>query len=49
MYLRARARERINSYLGDVRCIQDENVKLLVEEVKIKERWQRYFSKLFKQ
>jgi len=29
-----------------VRCIKNENGKVLFEDVEIKERWQRYFSKL---
>jgi len=32
--------------LGVVRCIKDENGKVLSEDAKIKERWQRHFSKL---
>ena len=32
--------------LGVVRCIKDDNSKVLSEDVEIKERWQRYFSKL---
>ena len=29
-----------------MRCIKDENGKVLSEKAEIKERWQRYFSKL---
>jgi len=42
----ARARERRTRDLGVVRCIKDEDSKMLSEDVEIKERWQRYFSKL---
>jgi len=42
----ARARERKTRDLGVVTCIKDENGKVLAEDVEIKERWQRYFSKL---
>ena len=34
----ARARERSATDLGNVRCIKDEDGKVLVEETKIKER-----------
>ena len=33
--------------LDNVRCIKDENVKILVKEAKTKERWQNYFYKCF--
>ena len=33
--------------LGDIRCIKDEDSKVLVEEAKIRERWRSYFSTLF--
>ena len=42
----ARVRERRTMDLGVVRCIKDENGKVLSEDAEIKERWQRYFSKL---
>ena len=42
----ARARDRSTRDLGVVRCIKDENSKVLFEDAKIKERWRRYFSKL---
>ena len=29
-----------------MRCIKDENDKVLFENAEIKDRWQRYFSKL---
>ena len=41
-----RARKRKPRDLGVVRCIKDENGKVLSEDVEIKEKWQRYFSKL---
>ena len=41
-----RVRERKTRDLGVVRCIKDENGKVLSENAEIKERWQRYFSKL---
>jgi len=40
------ARERRIRDLGIVRCIEDENDKVLFEDVEIKGRWQMYFSKL---
>ena len=34
--------------MENIGCIKDEDVKILVEEAKIKERWRRYFFyKLF--
>jgi len=42
----ASARERKTRDLGVVRCIKDENGKVLTEDAKIKERWQMYFFKL---
>ena len=42
----ARARERRTRDLGVVRCAKDEISKVLSNDVEIKERWQRYFSKL---
>jgi len=41
-----RARVRGTTNLGVARCIKDENGKVLYEDAEIKERWQRYFSKL---
>ena len=32
--------------MGVVRCIKDENDKVLSEDAEIKERWQRYFFNL---
>ena len=42
----ARARERRTRDLGVVRCIKDENVKVLSKDAKIKVRWKMCFSKL---
>ena len=42
----ARARERRTRDLGVVRCIKDENGKVLSEVAEINERWQRYFFTL---
>ena len=33
--------------LGGVRCIKGEDSRVLVEEAKIKKRWQTYFFELF--
>ena len=41
-----RARKRRTRDLGVVRCIKDENRRVLCEDAGIKQRWQRYFSKL---
>ena len=43
----ARARERQTRDLSSVRCIKDEDGTVLVEDAKVKERWQSYFYKLF--
>ena len=40
------ARERKTRDLRVVRCIKDEEGKVLTEDVEIKERWQRFFAKL---
>ena len=42
----ARVRERRTRDVGIVRCVKDENGKVLFEDSGIKDRWQRYFSKL---
>ena len=42
----ARVRERRTRDLGVVRCIKDENGKVLSEGAEIKERWHRYFFTL---
>ena len=41
-----RARVRGTTNLGVVRCIKDENGKVLYEDAEIKQRWQMYFFKL---
>ena len=41
-----RARKRRTRDLEVVRCIRDENGKVLFKDAEIKERWQRYFSNL---
>jgi len=43
----ARARERRTRYLSSVRCIKDEEDKVLTEDTNVQERWQSYFYKLF--
>ena len=47
VFMLARARERRTRDLGSVRCIKDEDGKVLVKDAKIQERWQGYFCKLF--
>ena len=42
----ARASERKTRDLGVVRCIKDEEGKVLTEDVEIRERWQIFFAKL---
>jgi len=42
----ARAMEKKSRDLGVVRCINNDNGKVLFEDAEIMERWQRYFSKL---
>ena len=42
----ARIRKRKTRDLGVVRCIKDENDKVLSEDLEIKVRWKWYFSKL---
>jgi len=42
----AKARERKIRDLSVVRCIKDENGKVLSEDAEIKVRWKKYFSKL---
>ena len=43
----ARARERRTRDLGSVRCIKDDEGRVLVDEAKVQERWQGYFCKFF--
>jgi len=42
----ARVKERKTRDLGVLRCIKDENGKMLSKDTEIKERWQMYFSEL---
>ncbi|WMV36648.1 hypothetical protein MTR67_030033 [Solanum verrucosum] len=46
LYRLAKARERKARDLDQVKCIKDEEGKVLVEETSIKQRWRRYFHKL---
>ncbi|KAG5601748.1 hypothetical protein H5410_033118 [Solanum commersonii] len=46
LYRLTKARERKARDLDQVKCIKDEEGKVLVEETFIKKRWQRYFHKL---
>ena len=41
------ARERRTRDLSSVRCIKDEDGRVLVKDAKVQERWQGYFCKLF--
>jgi len=43
----ARARERQTRDLNSVRCIEDEDGEVSVEDTRVQERWQSYFYKLF--
>jgi len=43
----ARAREKKTRDLGGIRCIKGEDGRILVQETKIRERWQNYFYMLF--
>ena len=47
MYRIARMRERKTRDLCTVRCVKDEDQKVLVWDEEIKERWREYFDKLF--
>lgn len=42
-----RAKGRRMRDLGNLRCIQDEDVKVMIKDTKILERWQYFFFKLF--
>ncbi|KAK4376815.1 hypothetical protein RND71_003111 [Anisodus tanguticus] len=46
LYRLAKTIERRARDLNQVRCIKDEDVKVLVEEAHIRQRWQSYFHKL---
>ena len=39
-------REKKTRDLGTIRCIKDQNHKVLVKDTDIKERWKEYFDKL---
>ena len=43
MFKIVKAREKKTRDLGKVRCIKGKDGKLLVEETRIRERWQSYF------
>ena len=43
----ARIREKKTRDLCSVRCVKDEDQKVLVRDEEIKERWREYFDKLF--
>ena len=47
IYRIARMREKKTRELGTIRCIKDHNHKVLVKDTDIKERWKKYFDKLF--
>ena len=47
IYRIARMREKKTRDLGIIRCIKDQNQKVLVKDIDIKERWKDYFDKLF--
>ncbi|XP_071722142.1 uncharacterized protein [Rutidosis leptorrhynchoides] len=45
--LATRRRERSSKDINEIRCIKDEEYKVLVYDVDIKLRWRNYFEKLF--
>ena len=47
IYKIARIRERKTKDLCTVRCVKDEDQKVLFRDEEIKERWREYFDKLF--
>ncbi|KAL5146984.1 Craniofacial development protein 2 [Glycine soja] len=47
IYRLAKGRERKTRYLDQVKCVKDEEGKVLVHEKDIKERWKAYFHNLF--
>jgi len=47
IYRIARIRERKTRDLCIVRCVKDEDQKVLVRDEEIKKRWREYFDKLF--
>ncbi|KAF3639557.1 hypothetical protein FXO38_22586 [Capsicum annuum] len=48
LYRLAKARERKGRDLDQVKCIKGEDGRVLVEDVYIKKKWQKYFHKLLK-
>ena len=47
IYIIARRRERKTRDLCTMRCVKDENQKVLIRDEKIKKRWREYFDRLF--
>ncbi|MCX8814367.1 exonuclease/endonuclease/phosphatase family protein, partial [Vibrio parahaemolyticus] len=47
IYKLAKSRERKSRNISQVKCIKDENDRVLVKENEIKDRWYKYFYKLF--
>ena len=47
IYKLAKAREKKTRDLNQVRCIKDENGKVLATENAVKDRWRGYFHNLF--
>ena len=47
IYRITRIRERKTRDLCTVRCVKDEDQKVLFRDEEIKERWREYFDKLF--
>ena len=47
IYKLARIRERKCRDLNQVRCVKDENDKVLTKDNDIRERWKSYFEKLY--
>ena len=47
IYRIGRIRERKNRDLCTVRCVKNEDQKVLVRDEEIKKRWRKYFTKLF--
>ncbi|KAL6541798.1 hypothetical protein OROGR_011284 [Orobanche gracilis] len=47
MYKLARMREKKTRDIGKVKCVKDNDQKVLVQDKEIKERWRSYFDTLF--
>jgi len=47
IYKLAKDREKKTRDMDQVKCIKDENGRVLVLERDIKDRWKKYFHKLF--